>query len=730
MHMKHSLLMFAALSTSPLSAQSTPVRLALDRFRDSLSAIKDTAALVHLAAQYEDLGTRDSNEALANLRAGFARLRVGMPGQAKRDFRRAATLQPTWPVPWLGIGDAHAALGLRTLQNELNLGTRPGLGEFRNAAAAYARALELDPRFVPGIEAELRLAVERRDTSLLATAVAHARLLPAGAATPAFLVALSRAEWRMGNVSAAATALEDIPPDHRTPTVEYELARALLAEGDAYGEFYYWSAVAADDPGLVSMLSRDLSLIATPEEMATFQATPSASRPAFLHQFWDRRDALALRPQGQRMREHYARIAYADRHYAFSDARHFHKPGDLLNAFPFDSMLDSRGVVYVRMGAPDIRFQPHVFSYVASESWVYYRVQDTLLLTFAAQNSIGDMVLVRTADDINCGTTLGCCENDLYEQLSTVHDTYRRLYYTGFDPATKCRAKLDPSELMSRSASASMYKARLSDLGMRSIETSTHTDAYPLRFPTPVTAQVLPLAVGAATGGSGVQVAVALVQSRHGASDRRDTLRIRFAAFDTSGSAVVQFDSTVAYAPPPKRSSADSSYTAFGHFATTLPAGTWRWTAAVQSGDSSGALLASQLITIPVHDASTLAVSDLIIGAQGQAAYWAVAPGDTAWLTPRHGFQAGMSVGLYFEVYGIPEGQTFRAELTARRGDIGTGPGISLAFEERSSGTPTRIARTIGLSALAPGDYAIEVQVKAASGTVATSHRPLRILKN
>ena len=118
-------------------------------------------------------------------------------------------------------------------------------------------------------------------------------------------------------------------------------------------------------------------------------------------------DGQALRTPGERLQEHYARIAYADRHFAFSDARHWHKPGDLLDAFPFDSMLDSRGVVYVRMGPPDVRFQPKVPGYVASETWAYNRVQDTLLLTFAAQNSIGDMVLIRTVDDIACNGTAG-----------------------------------------------------------------------------------------------------------------------------------------------------------------------------------------------------------------------------------------------------------------------------------------------------------------------------------
>jgi len=698
-----------AVPTLPLNAQSREDRAALGAFRDSLTPLTDSAHLAALASQYEGVETGDSTEALASIRAGFVRLQAGMPALAEKDFRRAARLQPAWPVPWLGLGDAHAALGLATLENKLNLGAHPGMGEFQDAADAYGRSLEVDPRFAPGIEAELTLAVARRDTALLANAVAHAHRLPPEAATPSFLLALSRAEWRMGNVQAAQAALRAVPPDQATPSVQYERARALLAAGDAYGEYYYWSAVSADDPAMLLMLRRDLTLIATPEEMKAFDAVPPSSRVAFLHQFWGARDAAALRPPGERMREHYARIAYADRHYAFSDARHWHKPGDLLDAFPFDSMLDSRGVVYVRMGPPDVQLQPHVPGYVASETWEYNRVQDTLLLTFAAQNSIGDMVLIRTVDDIACQTSYGCDSNELYYQLQVVNETYRRLYTAG-------------------SAATARYQAKLYKMGKESITTSTTTDAHPLRFLVSLNAQVLPLAIGAAPGGSGVQVAVAVVHPAARRSGQRDTLRVRFAALGHGGTAVARLDTTLVYSAPFSPTSADTTYTMFAHIPTTLPAGTWTWQAAVQTGDSTGALLPSQRITIPVHDSSMLAVSDLAIGARGWSARWVVAPGDTAWVTPRHSHRAGVPVDLYYEVYGIPAGQQYRADITARRGDKGKGPSITLGLEEHSTGTPSRVSRTLDLSSLTPGDYILEVLITNAAGGTASSSRPLKIV--
>lgn len=723
-----------------VNAQSPGDRAALDAFRDSLTSVTDTVYLNSLAVQYEGVGTRDSTEALASIRAGFVRLQAGKPALAEKDFARAARLQPTWPVPWLGLGDAHGALGLQTWRNTANLGTHPGGGEFQKAANAYATALRLDPRFTPAIESELRLATERRDTALLATAVTHARQLPPTAATPAFLLALSRVEWRMGNVAAASAALQSIAPDQVTPAIEYEQARALLAEGDVSGESSYWGAVPSDDPAMLVALRRDMSLIATPSELDAFDSTSGQTRVAFLHRFWDKHAAISLRSPGERMREHYRRIAYADHHFAFSEVRHMLKPDDI-QSYTRDSTLDSRGVVYVRMGPPDVRVEPQVCGYVANETWGYHGPDGELLLHFASQNSIGDYLLVRSVQDINSESSRPQPRWDpMVDSVEEVVVGYgegvmAQIRASRSDPACgadlyemmRQRQSVSPTygKLLSGSqVTGPTYLQQLAALSRQSIKTSTTTDAHPLRFPASVTAQVLPLAIGVAPQGSGVQIAVALFQVRRGG---RDTLRLRFGVFDPGGGAIVEFDSTVVYAPPPPRSSADSTYTIFRRFETTLPAGTWRWQAAVQSGDSVGALLASQRITIPVHDSETLAVSDLAIGVSGWAAAWPIGNGDTAWVTPRHGYRARVPVGLYYEAYGIPEGQQYHAEVTVRRGGEGKGPGITLGFEEKSTGTPTRSNRTLNLESLTPGDYVLEVQIRNANGTTASSSRPLRI---
>lgn len=691
------------------NAQSADDRLALIAFRDSIASSVGTATRARLAEQHEELSVGGSPEALARIRAGYLRLLTGQPAQAEKDFGRAARLQPTWPVPWLGLGDAHAALGIQTWENTMNLGTRPGLGEFRHAAAAYGKALALDPGFTPAIERELSLAIERRDTALLATAVGHAHRLPAEARTPSFLLALSLAEWRIGHVAAARAAVHSVPDAQRTPAIQYALARATLAAGDASGVDEYWRAVSSDDPEMLRMLRQDLALIATAEELGVFDAVSGYSRQAFLEDFWAVRAGRELRPPTERLEEHYERIAFADRHFGFDEVKHVRWSGDVYS-YPLDSTFDSRGVVYVRQGPPNLRLQPSVLGFATNETWAYYRGADTLVLHFASQHTVGDFQLVESVEDISDFMKFGGDGASLMELArSPVSDRYAKLVSAG----RFMRARL---------------LEELREQGAQSIATSTTTDAHPLRFADSVHAFVLPLAIGEARGGSEIQVAVALVEPEPGRTRAVDTLRLRFGASDRDGRPVGRLDSTITYPALPQDS--DASHTVFAHFHLTLPQGAWSWTAAVQAGDSVGSRYGPRLIEVPLLDGSTLAVSDLAIGTAEWSAPWETTPADTARLTPFRSQRQEQPMEMYYEVYGVPAGASYQTQITARQGGADRPATMRLGFEGTSRGTPTRVARTILIRELPPGAYLLEVQVTTDDGAIASSSRPITIIKD
>lgn len=85
---------------------------------------------------------------------------------------------------------------------------------------------------------------------------------------------------------------------------------------------------------------------------------------------------------------------------------------------------------------------------------------------------------------------------------------------------------------------------------------------------------------------------------------------------------------------------------------------------------------------------------------------------------------------MYYEVYGVPAGASYQTQITARQGGADRPATMRLGFEGTSRGTPTRVARTILIRELPPGAYLLEVQVTTGDGAIASSSRPITIIKD
>ncbi|HTV08373.1 MAG TPA: GWxTD domain-containing protein [Candidatus Aquilonibacter sp.] len=85
-------------------------------------------------------------------------------------------------------------------------------------------------------------------------------------------------------------------------------------------------------------LEQDVRWIITPEEEKAFKAlTNDEERDQFIEQFWQRRNPNPDSPDNEYRDEHYARIAYANEHFAAG------KPG----------WMTDRGHIYIAYGKPD-----------------------------------------------------------------------------------------------------------------------------------------------------------------------------------------------------------------------------------------------------------------------------------------------------------------------------------------------------------------------------------------
>jgi len=88
-----------------------------------------------------------------------------------------------------------------------------------------------------------------------------------------------------------------------------------------------------------SRVRKEIGLIATPEEMAAFDALPLEEKPIFVEHFWRRRDPDPTTPANELKNAFYERYQYVQEHYST----------------PFREGVDTdRGRVYLKYGQPDL----------------------------------------------------------------------------------------------------------------------------------------------------------------------------------------------------------------------------------------------------------------------------------------------------------------------------------------------------------------------------------------
>ena len=133
-----------------VAAQRPDTRASLERFRDSLAGVTDSAALT-AAARLTVISSDTERQATAQLRRGLVALRAGELGngryyrRAESAFEAAGKLEPAWP--WPSFGRALAKYGISESQRAepLELGIWVGVGALDDAVTALTQSLALDP---------------------------------------------------------------------------------------------------------------------------------------------------------------------------------------------------------------------------------------------------------------------------------------------------------------------------------------------------------------------------------------------------------------------------------------------------------------------------------------------------------------------------------------------------------------------------------------------------------
>jgi GWxTD domain-containing protein len=535
---------------------------------------------------------------------------------------------------------------------------------------------------------------------------------------PELMLALGRVERAAGALDSAVIAFERylvVAPNRALALLE--LARTRLALGRADGAAPYYEGAALDDPVASAEYRADLEALAADSVLRDLDRLEGPPRAAYLHRFWTDRDHIELRPEGERLREHYRRLLFARIHFPLTISRRFY---GRLDAYRSGStQVDDRGIIYIRQGEPAERLRPFVFGVMPNESWRYVRSDGDLLFHFSGGydgNGGGDLYdyrLVQSVFDLHGAADAP--RDQLILSRQSLSPIYSRMLNWG------------------RFGSANA-RARERNIGATSIEVGTTTDSYELQFKRRLAAVADLVSVGRRQGNSLAHfvfgVAASGTTARPTADGVEYPVRVRLVALDRHDRAVATLDTAIVIRHQRELSRKDWLV---GRAELSLPSGRWSYRAALQQGDSTGVVLPRDSVRVANTDGTSLGLSDVALGSPGRAVSWVTEAADTVLLAPSALFRRGTEVETYYEVTGATTQQLYRHEIAVLRPGAGEAaskrrPLVSLSFDEAAAGEVIRSRRTVRLERLKPGSYVVEVRVTAPDGSTQVRRRSIRLV--
>lgn len=706
--------------TASLAGQSPSERRSLTAMRDSLAGVTDTAELRRGEAALIARAKRNPDEAMLHLRLGLLALRLGEVGQRKSyddagsEFQWAIELRPRWPWGWFGLGLAELGVGDSELSLVAGLQSMLGKDALTRSANAFAKSAEVDPAFVEGVVELANTALQQRVN--IRTDVALAALRRTGRTTaarhPEVLLARGRIERAVGSVDSAAAALRILyARDSSDAVTRYELARTLLVQDDPDGVALWYAGLAGTDAEALVRYRADLAYLLPETRLSAIMSEDPAERVQAMRDEWTARDREELRPEGARLGEHYRRLEFAQRHYRLTSALRVYDIAERYRSS--QDLVDDRGVIYIRHGAPDERVSYTAPDVDANESWRYWRDGSDLVLHFVAREDVQDFRLVESAFDV-----LGFASTVAMRQSDTQIGEFEHL-----DGIIRVHDRFDPIYRRLLGAGRGSMAGLLTEeraLGQRGIAIGTTTDSWPLRFDQSLPASLVAVAVDTEGDRPVVQIAFRIAERGPRAPARGEgetaaaAVRLRAAVMSIAGRPVAVLDTSI---PAPS----SLAGVRLGRLPFEVPPGLFLMRAAVETS-AGGHLTAWDTVRVATPFAAAPTLSELALGTPSVPLAWQpVAAADSVWLNPTGTFHRTDPLEVYLEVGGVTPRTPYRLELTVRRPGGrsffqrlfgGGGAAIKFTVEAEHPGGVAGIHRQFRLDRLDPGVYQLDVRLR------------------
>ena len=694
------------LTSVAAEAQTPEQRAELARWEARLDGIADQGQLTSLMSTPGDSTRKNkTSRMLAILRRGFVRNRLGTVSgrrhyydEALEDFWSVILEKYRWPQAWYGLGLTKVAMARQNLLPYTATHQPEGSTYAEEAKEALHRALEHDKTFTAAAFALARL--EREDA-----------IRPARDSAVA-LLDRARELFLAGNAKAGAAAYHDA---------------ALRASPEARVRF-----------------RKDLAWIADSPELGGFDATTSETLPAWLDAFWERRDVRDLRAPGERIVEHYRRLAYAEAHFTRlgSNTANLHREQLDRN----DRTLDDRAVIYIRHGEPNRRASfgsafesadqvaPQASRLNEPESryptarppdgqapvppnlsWKYQRVGGDLIFHFVAHEG-SDYRLIESLLDVFSMDTV--VRLQMGRQQTNGEAAGSQFEWARFArPLIASRAGFDPlyarlENSLTIQGSGNLQRERAAGQHSIKIGTATDTDYDVFEWALDPSVQ----AYGVTRGDDGKVLLVIGVDTKRLAGR---SVRVRAVVSTRDDRRLIQVDTLLPVASfGPEGAKA-------GVLELPAPDGVHRMRALVTDEARVAAGDATiDSVTVPAA-VGPLTLSDLILGERGGVSW--PGPDGEVWLDGDGTFAQGVTAQLFYQAAGLTAGATYQMRIELRRaGDDRQVRKTASEFVVVAASTRQSERRELSLAGLGKGDYVLHLSLSGPGGRV-TRTRALRV---
>ena len=223
---------------------------------------------------------------------------------------------------------------------------------------------------------------------------------------------------KMGNYDKSLTYFDKISEKMK------DYARARIRMSEVYYELnnyalstdcYYQAMASLVDKDMLDYLFDEQKILLTDEEKNEFKLAAYDEKKEIFKKFWKRRDPDPSTPENERLMEHFRRVKFARNNFHFTAPPYY----------------DDRGKIYIKYGAPDLRYNSPLGSIQAkdNESWSYENIIEGLVFDFVADGGY-----FRIAQDLTDAAPSGYSYGQrlavaaaLYQERNHISDSYSRL---------------------------------------------------------------------------------------------------------------------------------------------------------------------------------------------------------------------------------------------------------------------------------------------------------------